>query len=167
MTRIVVLDGHTLNPGDLDWSGLAALGTLAVHARTAPALIVPRSRDAAILLTNKTPLRAETLAQLPELRFIAVLATGFNVVDAAAAAARGIPVSNVPGYGTASVAQHVFALLLELTSNVGLHAGLVRAGAWSVSPDFAFWRRPLVELDGLPDQHRPRAAGGRDRKSVV
>jgi glycerate dehydrogenase len=118
MPRIVILDGYTLNPGDLDWSGLAALGELVVYDRTAVELVVERSRGAGIVLTNKTPLSAEALERLPDLRAIGVLATGYNVVDTAAARARGIPVMNVPGYGTAAVAQHVFALLLELTTGV-------------------------------------------------
>ena len=149
MPRIVILDGHTLNPGDLDWSALAELGELTVHDRTAPGEIVTRASDAGILLTNKTPLTAETLAQLPGLRAIAVLATGYNVVDTAAARARGIPVMNVPGYGTAAVAQHVFALLLELSQRCGRHSDDVHAGAWSRHPDWCFWNFPLVELAGL------------------
>src|SRR5437870_11971301 len=119
--QIVVLDGYTLNPGDNPWDELARLGTLIVHDRTAAADIVPRAHDAEIVLTNKTPLLADTLAQLPKLRFISVLATGHNIVDTAAARARAIPVSNVPEYGTDSVAQHVFALLLELCHHVALH----------------------------------------------
>ncbi len=147
--RIVVLDGHTLNPGDLDWSQIETHGELTVHARSAADEIVPRAQDAEILLTNKTPVTAETIAALPALRFIGVLATGTNIVDVAAAKARGIPVCNVPGYGTASVAQHVFALLLELTQRTGHHAQAVRDGRWSACPDFCFWDFPLVELAGL------------------
>jgi glycerate dehydrogenase len=139
-TRIVVLDGHTLNPGDLDWQGIEALGELTVHDRTPLPQIVERAKDAGILFTNKTPLTA--------VRFIGVLATGFNIVDIAAARARGIPVCNVPGYGTASVAQHVFALLLELTQHAGHHGRTVRDGRWSASPDFCYWDFPLVELSG-------------------
>jgi len=147
--RIVVLDGHTLNPGDLDWDEVAALGDLTVHARTAAADIVARADGAGILLTNKTPVTAATIAALPALRFIGVLATGYNVVDTLAATARGIRVCNVPGYGTASVAQHVFALLLELTQRTGHHAQTVREGRWSACPDFCHWDFPLVELAGL------------------
>lgn len=147
--QIVVLDGHALNPGDLSWDGLGALGALTVHARTAAADILPRSREAEILLTNKTPLTAETLAQLPRLRFINVLATGHNIVDSAAARARGVPVSNIPAYGTDSVAQHVFALLLELTQRVGAHAAGVREGRWSTNPDWSYWDGNLLELSGL------------------
>jgi glycerate dehydrogenase len=146
--NIVVLDGHTLNPGDLDWRAVEALGELTVHARSSAAEIVARASDADILLTNKTPVTAETIAALPKLRCIGVLATGYNVVDTAAASARGIPVCNVPGYGTASVAQHVFALLLELTQQTGHHARTVREGRWSACPDFCYWDFPLVELAG-------------------
>jgi len=146
--RIVVLDGHTLNPGDLSWDSLGEIGTVTVHARTAAADIVARSRDATVLLTNKVPLSADTLAQLPALKFISVLATGHNIVDSAAARARGIPVSNVPAYGTASVAQHVFALLLELTQRTGHHAQTVREGRWVKSPDWSYWDGTLIELAG-------------------
>lgn len=149
MPRIVILDGYTLNPGDLDWSGLAALGELVVYDRTAVELVVERSRGAGIVLTNKTPLSAEALERLPDLRAIGVLATGYNVVDTAAARARGIPVMNVPGYGTAAVAQHVFALLLELTQRSGHHSAEVHGGAWSRHADWCFWNFPLVELSGL------------------
>jgi len=149
MSRIVVLDGHTTNPGDLDWRVLADLGALTVYDRTPPEQIVARMLPAEIVLTNKTPLKREILMQLPVLRLICVMATGYNVVDAVAARARGIPVSNVPGYSTPSVVQHTFALLLELTSHVGRHAAAVRAGEWSSSADFAFWHEPLVELHGL------------------
>lgn len=147
--RIVVLDGITLNPGDLAWDDLAACGAVTVHPRTAAADIVTRARDAEVLLTNKVPLSAETLAQLPALKFISVLATGHNIVDSAAARARGILVSNVPTYGTASVAQHVFALLLELTQRTGHHAQTVREGRWVRSPDWSYWDNPLIELAGL------------------
>lgn len=146
---IVVLDGYTLNPGDNPWDALAELGALTVYDRTAPELIVPRARDAAVVLTNKTPLMADTLAQLPRLRFISVLATGYNVVDVAAARAQGIAVANVPEYGTDSVAQHVFALVLELAHRVGAHDAAVHAGAWTAAPDFCFWQSPPIELAGL------------------
>ena len=147
--RIVVLDGHTLNPGDLSWESLAALGELTVHERTPAAEVVSRAAGAGILLTNKTPLSAATIGQLPELRYIGVLATGYNVVDTEAAAARGIPVTNVPEYGTASVVQLVFAHLLNFCNHAAEHVASVRAGAWSRSPDFCFWEHPLVELSGL------------------
>lgn len=146
--RIVVLDGHTLNPGDLDWHSIEALGELTVHPRTSAPEVAARAASAEILLTNKTPVTSDTIAALPALRFIGVLATGCNVVDTDAAAARGIPVCNVPGYGTASVAQHVFALLLELTQRTGHHAQTVSDGRWSACPDFCYWDSPLVELAG-------------------
>ena len=145
---IVVLDGHTLNPGDLSWDALTALGECRIHARTSPTDIIDRARDASIVLTNKTPLTAATIAALPELRYIGVLATGYNVVDVAAARARGIPVANIPAYGTQSVAQHVFALLLELSQQTGAHAASVRAGRWAESVDFCYWESPLIELAG-------------------
>ena len=147
--HIVVLDGHAINPGDLDWRALEALGTLSLFARSRPEEIVPRAADADIVLTNKAPLTAETIGQLPRLRCIAVLATGYNVVDVQAARARGIPVTNVPSYGTLSVAQHVFALLLELTQRVGHHGDSVRTGRWAASADWCYWDGPLIELAGL------------------
>jgi len=147
--RIVVLDGHTLNPGDLSWAALEALGSCSIHERTPPEQILDRARDAEIVLTNKTPLTRTTLDQLPRLRAIGVLATGYNVVDVAAARARGIPVMNVPTYGTRSVAQMTFALLLELVQHVGHHARTVREGRWSNCRDFCYWDMPLVELEGL------------------
>lgn len=149
--RIVVLDGYTLNPGDLSWSELAALGDLVVHDRTPDAEIVDRCRGAAAVLTNKTPLSRETLDQLPELRYIGVLATGYNIVDVAAAHERGIVVTNVPEYGTHAVAQATFALILELANHVGHYSRRVREGAWVASPDWCFvdpGRVPL-ELAGL------------------
>ncbi|MGH7785591.1 MAG: D-2-hydroxyacid dehydrogenase [Candidatus Binatia bacterium] len=147
--RIVVLDGQTLNPGDNPWDDLAALGELTVYDRTAPGQIVARAADAEVVLTNKTPVDAAALAALPRLRFIAVLATGYNIVDVAAARARGIPVANVPEYGTAGVAQHTMALLLELCVRVGDHQRAVAAGEWTRAPDFCFWLTPPRELAGL------------------
>ena len=146
--RIVVLDGATLNPGDLLWDSVSRLGEFTVYDRTSPDQTLARAADADILLTNKTRLTAETIAALPKLKYVAALATGYNVVDVAAARRRGIPVSNVPVYGTDSVAQFVFALLLELCHRVGLHDSLVHEGAWTSSIDFCFWRTPLVELAG-------------------
>ncbi|HEY5672137.1 MAG TPA: D-2-hydroxyacid dehydrogenase [Malonomonas sp.] len=146
--QIVVLDGHTLNPGDLDWSALEDLGSCSIFARTAAKQIAERAAGAEIVLTNKAPLDAETIAKLPELKYIGVLATGVNIVDLQAAAERGIVVSNVPGYSTASVCQMVFALLLEMTQQVGHHAQLVRDGKWSSCVDFSFHDRPLLELAG-------------------
>jgi glycerate dehydrogenase len=145
---IVILDAFTANPGDLDWGALAALAPLRIHDRSDPGEIFARAAGASIVLTNKTELSAGTIAALPDLRYIGVLATGYNVVDVAAARVRGIPVSNVPAYGTASVAQVVFALLLELTHRTGHHANAVREGRWSACPDFSFWDFPLVELAG-------------------
>jgi glycerate dehydrogenase len=147
--RIVVLDGHTLNPGDLDWGELAKLGDLQVYPRTAPEELLPRAEGAPVLLTNKTPLRREDLALLPGLRYVGVLATGTNVVDLPACKERGVVVANAPGYGTASVAQHTLALLLELSCHVGRHSERVREGGWSAAKDFSFWERPLVELADL------------------
>ena len=145
---ILILDAFTANPGDLDWSALAQLAPLEIHDRTRTEEIVARAAGATVVLTNKTPLTAATIAALPALRCIGVLATGYNIVDVAAARERGIVVSNVPAYGTASVAQAVFALLLELTHRTGHHAHAVREGRWSACPDFSFWDFPLVELAG-------------------
>lgn len=145
---IVVLDGYTLNPGDNPWTELEAFGELAVYDRTPGDQILERAREADILLTNKTPLSAETLAQLPRLKFVAVLATGYNVVDVAAARQRGIPVANVPTYGTDSVAQFVFALLLEMCHHVAHHHARVKDGEWTRRHDFCFWDTPLIELAG-------------------
>jgi glycerate dehydrogenase len=146
--RIVILDGYTLNPGDLSWEPLAALGAVTGFDRTAPADIVARARGADIVLTNKTPLSADTLAQLAGLRYIGVLATGYNAVDGAAARARGIPVTNIPEYGTRAVAEHALALLLELARHVGDHAASVRAGRWAASVDWCYWDHPMIELAG-------------------
>ena len=146
--NIVILDGHTLNPGDNPWTALEKLGRVTVYDRTPAAQIVERAKDAEIILTNKTPLSAATLEQLPKLKFIAVLATGYNVVDVAAAAQRGIPVSNVPIYGTRTVAQHAFALILELCNHVGLHAQSVRDGEWTRCADWCYWKSPVLELEG-------------------
>ncbi len=147
--RIVVLDGHTLNPGDNPWHPIERLGELTAYDRTPPAEIVDRARDAEILLTNKTPLSAETLEALPRLRFVSVLATGYDVVDVAAARQRGVVVSNVPEYATDFVAQHVFALLLELCHHAAHHNAEVKAGKWSQCEDFSYWDWPLIELAGL------------------
>ncbi|HUI06453.1 MAG TPA: D-2-hydroxyacid dehydrogenase [Verrucomicrobiae bacterium] len=147
--EIVVLDGYTLNPGDLSWDDLRSLGTCTFYERTSAGEIVPRSKNAEVLLTNKTPITAETLAQLPRLRFIGVLATGYNIVDVTAARNRAIPVCNVPDYGTPSVAQHVFALILELTQSVGAYAQTVRQGRWTRSADFCYYDSPIIELNGL------------------
>ena len=146
--KIVILDGYTENPGDLSWSGFEALGDVAVYERTAPEDIVSRIGDAEIVITNKTPLAADTLKACPSVRYIGVLATGYNVVDVNAAKAQGIPVANIPTYGTSAVAQFVFALLLEICHHVGHHSEAVHAGRWSSCPDFCFWDFPLIELAG-------------------
>lgn len=146
--KLVVLDGYTLNPGDLSWSGLEALGNLTVYDRTSLDEIIPRAKEATILLTNKTPLPAIILEQLPQLKFISVLATGYNIIDIDTARRLGIIVSNVPGYSTASVVQLAFALLLELTHRVQQHSDAVMHGRWESSPDFSFWNQPLIELSG-------------------
>ncbi len=148
-TVLVVLDGYALNPGDLSWDGLRSIGPCTIHDRTPAELTFDRARGAEIVLTNKVVLDREMLSRLSSLRYVGVLATGFNVVDTVAAAERGIPVTNVPEYGTQSVGQMTFALLLELTQHVGHHAATVRAGRWRESPDFCYWDHPLVELDGL------------------
>ena len=147
--RLVVLDGHTTNPGDLSWAPLETLGELTVHPRTPREQVGERIAAADVVLTNKTRLDAEVLAATPRLRGIAVLATGHDVVDGVAARRLGIPVCNVPNYSTASVAQAVFALLLELTNHTGSLASAVRQGRWSGCPDFCFWEEPLQELAGL------------------
>ncbi len=147
--QIVVLDGHTLNPGDLAWDALKALGPCEIHNRTGPTQVVERARGAEIVLTNKTILTGAAIRQLPQLRYIGVLATGYNVVDVEAARQRGICVTNVPAYGTPSVAQMVFAHLLHFTQHVGEHSQSVHNSDWSRSPDFCYWNYPLVELAGL------------------
>lgn len=146
--KIVVLDGYTLNPGDLSWTGLEAQGTLTVYDRTAPDQVVERAKEATIVLTNKTALTADQLAHLPELKFISVLATGYNIIDIEATKQLGITVSNVPGYSSYSVVQLCFALLFELTHRVQQHSDAVHQGQWVNSPDFSFWQQPLVELAG-------------------
>lgn len=147
--KIVVLDGYTLNPGDLSWDALESLGDCIIYDRTEPEEAVARAIDADIIITNKTVLDGDILAELPNLKYISVLATGYNVVDIDAARERDIPVSNVPEYSTRSVAQMVFALILELTQHVGAHSNAVRSGKWTQSIDFSFWNYPLIELEGL------------------
>lgn len=147
--KIVVLDGYTLNPGDLSWDGLESLGECVVYDRTPPQEVLARSKGAAILLTNKVVLDRDTMAQLPELKYIGVLATGYNIVDVEAARKRGVVVTNVPAYSTNSVVQMTFAHLLNLCLYVGQHSESVRSGNWSRSPDFSYWEYPLVELAGL------------------
>ena len=147
--RIVVLDGFTANPGDLSWEAFTRLGELVVHDRTPESLVIERAREAEAVITNKTKLQRQQLAELPRLRYIGVIATGYNVVDAAAARERGIVVCNVPEYATLNVVQAVFALLLELTLHTGHHAETVRDGKWSACKDFAYWDFPLIGLPGL------------------
>ena len=146
--KIVVLDGATLNPGDLSWDDLAREGELTVHERTPPELVVERIGDAEIVFTNKTVVTRETIAACPNVRFIGLLATGYNVVDIQAAREKGIDVCNIPTYGTMSVAQFATALLLELCHRVGRHSDDARAGTWAKCVDFCYWLNPLTELDG-------------------
>lgn len=146
--KIVALDAHTLNPGDNPWDPIEDLGEFVAYPRTEPKDIFSRADGAEILITNKVPLSAKMIHSLKRLRFIAVIATGYNIVDIDAAREREIPVSNVPNYSTASVAQHVFALLLELTNHVAKHNASVHNGDWIRSPDFAYWHSPVMELDG-------------------
>jgi len=149
MRNIVVLDGYTLNPGDLTWEGLESLGKCVVYDRTPPEKVVPRAKDSEIILTNKTVLSSCIIEQLPKLCYIGVLATGYNVLDTETARTRNITVTNVPAYGTPSVAQMVFAHLLNLAQHVAHHAETVRTGRWVSNPDFCYWDMPLVELAGL------------------
>ena len=147
--KLVILDGYTENPGDLSWDGLRQLGDLTVYDRTGSEQeAIARIGDAEVVFTNKTPLTRTLLEACPSIRFIGVLATGYNVVDIACAKEKGIPVSNVPGYGTAAVAQFTFALLLELCHRVGHHADAVHQGRWERCPDFCFWDYPMTELEG-------------------
>jgi glycerate dehydrogenase len=147
--NIVVLDGFTLNPGDLTWDELASLGSCKIYERTAPADMVTRAIGAQIILTNKAEITRQVIESLPDLKYIGVTATGTNVVDLAAARERNIPVTNVPAYGTSSVAQMTLALLLELTQNAGHHSQTVRESRWVRSLDWCYWDKPLVELDRL------------------
>ncbi len=151
--KIVILDGYTENPGDLSWDGFQSLGELTVYDRTpfkdGNDEIIRRAKGAEIVIVNKTPLSAETLTALaPQLHYIGVLATGYNIVDTAAAATQGVPVCNIPTYGTTAVAQYAMALLLELCHHVGDHSRSVKNGDWSRCPDFCYWNTPLIELAG-------------------
>ena len=146
--KIVVLDGYAANPGDLSWDGMQALGQLKVYDRTAPEDVLKRVNDADIVLTNKVVLSAKLLSQLPHLKYIGVLATGYNVVDTAAARKQGIVVTNIPAYSTDSVAQLTFAHILNITNRVGHYASQNRNGRWSSNPDFVYWDTPLIELSG-------------------
>ena len=146
--KIVVLDGYALNPGDLSWTGMEALGELTVYERTSPTEVLERSAGAEVLITNKTVITAEHMAALPQLKYIGVLATGYNVVDIDEARNRGIVVTNIPAYSTASVAQMVFAHVLNITQRVGYYATENTKGRWTNSIDFCYWDTDLVELDG-------------------
>lgn len=146
--KIVVADGYALNPGDISWQGIAALGELAVYERTPAHLLVERCADADVILTNKTPLPKDALDKLPKLKLISVLATGYNIVDVAAAKQNNVIVCNVPGYAVVSVAQYTFALLLSLTNHIDLHNTSVKAGEWVTSKDFSYSKAPIIELAG-------------------
>jgi len=146
--KIVATDGHTLNPGDNPWDPVAGLGELKVYPRCDPKEVVNLAAEAEILIINKTKIPAGTLEKLGRLRFITMAATGFDCVDVAAAGALGVPVSNIPVYGTDSVSQYALALLLELCHRVGLHDQAVKAGEWTGNPDWSFWKTPLIELRG-------------------
>lgn len=146
--KITILDGYGMNPGDLSWDGIAALGELKVYDRTAPSEVIGRSADSEALLTNKTALDGETLRALPKLKYVGVLATGYNVVDTATARQLGIVVTNIPAYSTMSVAQMVFAYLLNVTDRVEHYAEENRQGRWSRNPDFCYWDTPVTELAG-------------------
>ncbi len=147
--KIVVLDGYALNPGDLSWKGIEALGEVVRYDRTAAADIVSRCQEAEIVLTNKVPFSAETLSQLPALRMIGVMATGYNIIDCKAASERGVTVCNIPAYSTTSVAQQVFALLFAATNSVEHYTRQIRQeGRWTSNPDFCYWDTPLQEMAG-------------------
>lgn len=148
LSRIVVLDGHVLNPGDLSWEALGKLGNLDVHDRTPADQVVARAQGAEIVLTNKALLKRDAISALKSLKYIGVMATGYNIVDVDAARQRSIPVTNVPLYGTNSVAQMAFAHVLNLTQRVGDHAQGVRDGRWGSATDWCFWDHPLCELQG-------------------
>lgn len=146
--KITVLDGHGLNPGDLSWDGFASLGDLTVYDRTAPDKVVNRSTDGEVLITNKTVLDRDIISALPKLKYIGVLATGYNVVDTEAATEKGVIVTNIPAYSTMSVAQRVFSLLLAVTDRSEHYAMEVREGKWAESLDFCYWNTSLIELAG-------------------
>jgi glycerate dehydrogenase len=146
--EIIILDGYAENPGDLSWSEFEALGRVTVYDRTPAEQVVQRIGKAEVVIVNKTPLTRETLAACPDIRYIGLLATGYDVVDVAAARERGIVVSNIPSYGTYAVGQFAIALLLEICCRVGHHACAVKEGRWSSNPDWCFWDYPLIELYG-------------------
>lgn len=144
--KIVILDGYTENPGDLSWEGFQKLGELTVYDRTPEELIVSRIGDADAVYTNKTPITRDTLDRCKNIKYIGLLATGYNVVDVAAAKEKGIPVTNTPAYGTAAVGQFAMAMLLEICQHVAHHSDAVHAGRWTQNPDWCFWDYPLIEL---------------------
>ena len=146
--KIVVLDGHALNPGDLSWEPMKQFGEVVVYERTPAERILQHATGADVLLTNKTPVREEVINQLPKLKFIGVLATGYNIIDVSAAGSKGVIVSNIPDYGTYSVAQLAMALLLELCHHVQRHSDTVHQGRWAASKDWCYWDYPLIELAG-------------------
>lgn len=146
--KIVVLDGYTENPGDLSWSGFEALGELTVYDRTPVETIIERIGDAEAVIVNKTPISAEVLNACPGIRYVGILATGYNVVDVKTAKEKGVTVTNIPAYGTASVAQFAFALLLEICHHVAHHSNAVYEGRWENNADWCFWDYPLIELSG-------------------
>lgn len=146
--KITVLDGFTTNPGDLSWEWLEALGDCTIYERTPAELIPERCEGCDIIITNKTPLRKDLLETLPELKYVGLLSTGFNIVDWEYCKEKGIPVCNIPSYSTSAVAQLVFALILEHTNSVSLHSESVHGGEWSSCRDFCYWKAPLTELDG-------------------
>ncbi|NCB31681.1 MAG: hypothetical protein EOM66_09785 [Clostridia bacterium] len=143
--KIVILDGYTENPGDLSWGELEKLGTLTVYDRTPVDQVAARIGDADAVITNKTPVSRETLAACPNVKYIGVLATGYNIVDVAAAKERGIPVCNIPTYGTAAVSQFAIAMLLEICHHVPHHSDAVHEGRWERCPDWCFWDYPLID----------------------
>ena len=146
--KIVVLDGYGLNPGDLSWEAMQSLGELQVYNRTSPSELLDRAKGAEVLITNKTVITAKDMDALPQLKYIGVLATGYNVVDIEAARSKEIVVTNIPAYSTRSVAQMVFAHLLNITQRVGYYAKENRQGRWATNADFCYWDTPLIELDG-------------------
>lgn len=146
--KIVILDGYTENPGDLSWEGFEQLGDLTVYDRTPKELIVERIGDADVVYTNKTPITRETIDACPNMKYIGVLATGYNVIDVHYAKEKNVLVSNIPTYGTDAVSQFAIAHLLEMSHHIGLHADAVRNGEWTTNPDWTFWKRPLIELAG-------------------
>ena len=148
MNKIVILDGYTENPGDLSWEGFEKLGQLTVYERTPADKIIERIGDADAVIVNKCPVSRETMDACPNIKYIGVLATGYNIVDVAAAKEKGIIVSNIPTYGTTAVAQFVFALLLEICHHVDAHSNAVKAGDWTNNKDWCFWNYPLIELAG-------------------